>query len=65
MDKQVGKYACKLTLPAAMRVHPICHEILLPELILLMARYMRPPPLLNDDSLPFYEVEYVLKRRTD
>ena len=30
---------------------------------LLKARYMRPPPSLYDDCL-FYEVEYVLKRRT-
>ena len=32
MGKQVGKYAYKLTVPAAaMRVHPVCHEILLPK----------------------------------
>ena len=65
VGKQVGKYAYKLTLPAAMRVHPVCHENLLPDLALLMARCMRPPPLFYHDSLLFYESgRTVLKHRT-
>lgn len=62
IEKQVGKCAYKLTLPTAMRVHPVFHVSLLHKYH-ADGKVHPPPPLYYDDGVPIYEVEAVLKHR--
>jgi hypothetical protein len=63
VEKQVGNAAYKLSLPAAMRVHPVFHVSLLHEYRSDGTVHPPPPLFFSDDGSPYYEVEAVLKHR--
>lgn len=63
VEKQVGKNAYRLSLPSAMKVHPVFNVSLLHAYKTDGQRHP-PPPIYFDEGLPFYEVERVLQHRT-
>jgi hypothetical protein len=61
--KKVGEVAYKLDLPGHMRVHPVFHVSLL-EKYRSDGRYQPPPPVMEVDGVPEYEVAAIRDKRT-
>jgi len=62
--KRVGHLACKLEMPANLKVHPLFHVSLL-EPYRSDGRYQPPPPPMDVDGVPEFEVAAIKGKQVD